>query len=58
MAPYKAAMGGAEEVEEETSSGDLIAMNRSARDVKLVKGGRGMGPNLNCSTCHLLQIGC
>ena len=36
MAPYKAAMGGAEEVEEETSSGDLIAMNRSARDVKLV----------------------
>ena len=28
MAPYKAAMGGAEEVEEETNSGDLIAMNR------------------------------
>jgi len=27
MAPYKAAMGGAEEVEEETNSGDLIAMN-------------------------------
>ena len=28
MAPYKAAMGGAEDVEEETNSGDLIAMNR------------------------------
>ena len=30
MAPYKTAMGGAEEVEEETNSGsgDLIAMNR------------------------------
>ena len=28
MAPYKAAMEGAEEVEEETNSGDLIAMNR------------------------------
>jgi len=27
MAPYKTAMGGAEEVEEETNSGDLIAMN-------------------------------
>ena len=28
MAPYKAAMGGTEDVEEETNSGDLIAMNR------------------------------
>jgi len=27
MAPYKAAMGGTEDVEEETNSGDLIAMN-------------------------------
>ena len=28
MAPYKAGMGGTEEAEEETASGDLIAMNR------------------------------
>ena len=28
MAPYKAGMEGTEEAEEETASGDLIAMNR------------------------------
>lgn len=41
MAPYKAAMEGAEEVEEETNSGDLIAMNSPSP----MKPSRGVKPN-------------